>query len=127
MSREHGDWQLGSWEWLQFCSQLPAKPYPLPNPGTNGIVYSGRCIVRGYSFANTATVGGALLLFDGLDGSGQAVTRTGYGASGSTAPNYFYPGILMDIGVFANTGLGQLTGVVYVVPLWGYPHTPPGE
>lgn len=126
MKRRERDWQLGSWEWLEFASGLPANPEPLPVPGPNGLVMGGRAILRGYNFSNTSTTAGALVIYDGFDASGLGVIRVGYGATGTVAPAYFYPGILLNLGCFATGGLGALTGVLYLVPLWHYPDTAPG-
>lgn len=116
----------GSWGWLEYASQLPAKPVALPSATGNGLVYSGRCILAGASVFNSATTSGGLNLLDGVDNKGliaatiPLAATTGF--NGDLAPN----GVLMEIGIFATITTATISGAIYVIPLWHQRLTPPG-
>jgi len=117
----------GSWEWLRFASQLPAKPFQFTAQSTNKLVYKGRCILREITGLNNNATGGTLTLLDGEDTTGTIAGTQGYAASSQFSHSFASFGILMEIGCFLVPGGQSLTGTVALVPLWEYNITPPGE
>lgn len=117
----------GSWEWLRFASQLPAKPFPFTTLSVGKVIYSGRCILREITGLNNSASGGTLTLLDGLDASGVNAGTQGYAASSQFSHSFAAFGILLEIGCYLNPGTGPITGSVALVPLWEYNITPPGE
>ena len=127
MNRERIAGLKGSWEWLEFAAQLPAKPVPLVSLAASGALYSGRCILAGASVTNTATTAGQLNLLDGTDSKGQIVSVLPLAAGAAAYPVFGPAGVLMELGVFATVTTATITGSVYVIPLWHEWLTPPGE
>lgn len=117
----------GSWEWLSFAASLPAKPIPITalSAATKG--YTGRCIAVGLALDNTATVGGKLTVYDGQDTGGTTIGIYGFAASNQVKQTFGIFGVLCEIGVYLSTVGGLLAGSLWVVPLWEYNITPPGE
>lgn len=118
--------QKGSWEWLEFAAQLPAQPFVFGPTAANALVYSGRCILLGGSYLNSATAAGTVQLLDGQDATGGLVVATAVAASSPATPNLPGQGILCEIGVFLLPGGTTIKGSVYVIPLAHYDFTPPG-
>lgn len=117
----------GSWEWLEFASQLPAKAVPFSGISARTVLFSGRCVLRGLSFSNAATTAGVVDALDGLDGTGMIAWRTPAAASSTGQSPVPQPGILLEIGLTLNLTTVQITGAALVVPLWHYARTPPGQ
>ena len=117
----------GSWEWLRFASQLPAKPFQFIAVSANTLIFKGRCILREITGLNNNATGGTLLLRDGEDASGVIAGTQGYAASSQFSHSFAAGGILLEIGCFLVPGGQSLTGTVALVPLWEYNITPPGE
>lgn len=117
----------GSWEWLQFAAQLPAKPVPLLVSSGTVVAYSGRCIYLGTNLINSATTAGRVVVYDGLDTSGPIIDLAAVAASGIASVNTAAAGILCELGVTVSLTSIVVTGSVLVVPLWHYLDSPPGE
>lgn len=117
----------GSWEWLRFASQLPARPYQFTNAVAGGLIVAGRYILREITGLNNATVGGTLTLVDGQDAKGVIAGTQGYAASAQFSHSFATGGVLMELGIYLVPGTGNLTGTVVAVPLWEYENTAPGE
>ena len=126
MRSEHIEGLKGSWEWLEFAAQLPAKPMPLVSATANTLVYSGRCILAGASVFNNGTAAGGINLLDGLDGKGAIVTLIPLAANSGQTLELAPQGVLMEIGVFATISTATITGSIYIIPLWHERLTPPG-
>lgn len=117
----------GSWEWLQFAAQLPAKPIPLLASSGTVVAYSGRCIYLGINLINSATTAGRAVVYDGLDTTGPVLDLGAVAASGILSANTAAAGVFCEMGVTVALTSIVVTGSVLVVPLWHYFHTPPGE
>ena len=117
----------GSWEWLQFAAQLPAKPVPLLASSGNVVAFSGRCIYLGVNLINSATTAGRVAVYDGLDTTGPIVDLGAVAASGILSANTAAAGVLCELGVTVALTSIVVTGSVLVVPLWHYFDGPPGE
>jgi hypothetical protein len=117
----------GSWEWLQFASQLPAKPVPLLAPSGNVVAFSGRCIYLGVNLVNSATTAGRVAVYDGLDVTGPLIDVAAVPASGVLPATRAAAGVLCELGVTVSLTSIVVTGSVLVVPLWHYFDGPPGE
>jgi len=117
----------GSWEWLRFASQLPAKPFQFTALTAGKLIYSGRCILREITGLNNGASGGTLTLLDGQDNTGVLAGTQGYAASAQFSHSFATFGILLELGCFLNPGTQSITGTVALVPLWEYNITPPGE
>lgn len=117
----------GSWEWLAFAAQLPARPLIVPSTAAAYLVMGGRAILTGADLANTATVGGAVVIDDGTSSNGSNVAQIGF-AAGVTV-NYRAPGqgVLLEQGCFLIPQGITVQGVMFLIPLWHYPGGPPGE
>lgn len=118
---------LDSWDWLAYAGRLPSKPIAPPLGVAAALAFSGRCIITGGWFNNTATAGGHVSIFDSVDGSGLEVSRFAMGASSVANVNIPSRGILLDIGCWVSVSQGTLLGAVYIIPLWHYDSTPPGH
>lgn len=117
----------GSWEWLQFAAQLPAKPVPLLASSGNVLAYSGRCIYLGINLINSATTAGRVVVYDGLDTTGAVVDLGAVAASGVLSANTAAAGVFCEMGITVALTSIVVTGSVLVVPLWHYFDSPPGE
>lgn len=117
----------GSWEWLHFAAQLPSSPQFVNSQSASGLVYSGRCILTGATFLNSGTAPGQAILHDGLDLSGGVVSVTPIAANAAGNPVLPAQGILCEIGVFLEVVTATLKGGVFVIPLWHYDFTEPGD
>lgn len=117
----------GSWEWLRYAAQLPAKSVPFAGAAADMLLYSGRCLLTGGVVNNGNAGGQTFALRDGQDASGvllyQVFLNTGSNAYPALPPN----GVLCEIGVWAHVSGGPMSGSVFVVPLWHGPRTPPGD
>lgn len=117
-----------SYEWLGYAAGLPAKPVPFTSQSGNQVLAAGRHILMGVSFRNLSTFGGAITLNDGLDANSIPLVTVGFGGSATVLQPIAANGIMCEIGVFLNSLSGcVLTGSAWIVPLWNYPSTPPGE
>lgn len=116
----------GSWAWLQFAAQLPSNPQPLKNITAGSLVYSGRCILTGAIFNNTATAAGAVQLLDGVDATGALIAGAQLPASTLTPLSTVGQGILCEIGVFLVPTGTIAAATVLVIPLWHDEFTSPG-
>lgn len=117
----------GSWEWLEYASQLPAKAVPLVGQAAGTLIFGGRCILAGASVFNNATTSGGINLLDGTDSKGQIVALLPLAANSGFTADIAPNGVLMEIGVFVTVSTANITGSIYVVPLWHQRMTPPGE
>lgn len=127
MNYEHRDKYLGSWNWLAAASELPAMVLPVRSLSAGGQLFTGRCIFRGYSLANVATTAGQFAVLDGQDATGITAAISDVAASSSTYDNPAVKGVLMDLGIYLAITTATLTGALWIVPLWDYPHTMPGR
>jgi hypothetical protein len=119
--------QKSSWDWLRFAAALPAKPEPVNNLSAGKLIYKGRCIAIGCALNNSSTNGGILTVYDGEDANGTNAGAYGFAASNSLKQTFGLLGVLHEIGVFLSPSAGSLTGALWVIPLWQYNVTPPGE
>lgn len=110
-----------------FAAQLPSQAIQLTSQSTDTVLYSGRCIFLGHSVSNAATTGGYARYRDGLDLNGAVIGHYGMSASSSSNVNAPGQGVLVEIGVFLDLSTVNLTGCIYVIPLWHYDFTPPGD
>lgn len=117
----------GSWDWLAFAGQLPAKPIPLKGSAGTFEAYSGRCIYMGIVAVNSATTAGSVIVYDGQDATGPPVAATSISASGVANSNAQSKGVLCEIGVTVAVAGAVITGSILIVPLSHYPYTPPAE
>lgn len=124
---ERGRRLESSWGWLEFAARLPSRPVPFTALAAATQVFKGRCVYQGITGINNATVGGGLALQDGEDSTGLLVGR--YGLTASNSFNFAVPnvGTLCEIGLWLNPLGVNVTGSVYVIPLWHYERTAPGE
>lgn len=117
----------GSWEWLQFAAQLPAKPVPLLASSGNVVAFSGRCIYLGTNLINSATTAGRVVVYDGLDTTGAVIDLAQVAASQVLPSRIGSPGVLCELGVTVALTSIVVTGAVLVIPLTHYLDAPPGE
>lgn len=117
----------GSWEWLRFAAQLPSSPQFVSGQAANTLIYSGRCILTGATFLNSGTAPGQAILHDGQDVSGGVVSVTPIAASAAGNPVLPSMGVLCELGVFLEVTTATLKGSVFVIPLWHYEYTEPGD
>lgn len=123
----HRDWQKESWEWLQFAASLPAMPIPLPSLAASQILYSGRCLLTGYSLQNNGTAAGGVNLLNGQDTTGLIAVILPLTAQQAVSNTAGTMGVLMDMGVYAQITTAVIRGSVYIVPLEHLPFTMPGH
>lgn len=116
-----------SWDWLKFAANLPADPIPLNGSLTGQIVESGRQILMGGTLINSGTVASTWNIYDGMDGTGTQIAQITVPAAGNIPLQMPAAGVLCEIGLFAKFSGGLVTGSLWVVHLWKYPFTPPGE
>lgn len=119
--------QKSSWEWLQFAASLPADPIPLNGALTGQLVETGRQILMGGSLVNSASVARTWNVYDGYDNTGVQVAQITVPAAGNAPLAMPAAGVLFETAVFARFSGGLVTGSLWVVHLWKYPFTPPGE
>ena len=82
-TRERKDRGLkGSWEWLEYAAQLPAKAVNFTT-SADTLIYGGRCIYMGFTMANNAVGGGNFNLYNGRDANG-APLNLDFPSNGST-------------------------------------------
>lgn len=124
---QHGRGLKGSLEWLAFVANLPARIEPINVPLGGGLVVPGRGILTGVNLINSATAASTVTLIDGQDSKGLNIAQYTVAGSGNLSPNFPVKGVLVEIGVFLSYSGGLISGSVYVVPLWRYPFTAPGE
>lgn len=117
----------GDWEWLEFAANLPSNPQFVINQSASGLVFGGPCILTGASFSHSGTAAGTIQLLDGLDATGGAVNAFSIAAGSNGQASLPSKGVLMELGVYLKLTTAIVTGSVYVVPLWHYRGTPPGE
>lgn len=122
-----GTHMQGSWDWLRFAAQLPAKPFQFTSVSAGKLIVAGRYILREITGLNNATVGGTLTVLDGQDATGVICGTQGYAASQQFSHSFSTGGVLTEIGIWLTPGNGTLTGTVLAVPLWEYENTAPGE
>lgn len=122
--REH---QAGSWRLLYELAQLPARAQPITVASPGGLVYSGRCILTGATINNSGAAGGGVLLFDGQDANGPLLLAVGFGATANVAVPVAGQGLLCESGVFASSSGFTGRASAWIIPLWHYPRTQPGE
>ena len=116
-----------SWEWLAFAASLPADPVPFGPISAGQLLQSGRAIYIGAAFKNTGTGGGDLQVLDGMDASGNLVDRITVAANGLARATGLPYGVLCESGIYLVPTSATLQGVLWLVHLWKYPFTPPGE
>lgn len=116
-----------SFEWLALAASLPADPIPVPAGGGSGLVISGRVIITGLSITSSAGVAGTVNVLDGADAKGSLIDPIQIAANGAVARAYSGRGVLCEQGVYLVVAGAVLAGSVYVIHLWRYPRTPPGE
>lgn len=117
----------GSWDWLQFAAQLPAKPVPLLASSGTVVAYSGRCIYLGINLINTATTAGRVVAYDGLDTTGPVIDVAAVAATAVLATPRPASGVFCELGITVALTSIVVSGSVLIVPLWHYPDSPPGE
>lgn len=117
----------GSWEWLNFAADLPSRPFKASQAGASSLIGSGRYVFRGITGTNASTAAGTLQVLDGQDASGVLVQYIAVAASSALSSPYLGTGVLLENGCYiVNSGI-TTTATVWLVPLWHYPFTPPGE
>lgn len=117
----------GSWEWLNFAAQLPANPVQFSGVAGGRLVYSGRCILTGGAFSNSATTAGSVSILDGQDGNGGAVAFQAVAASAGVPLVLPGQGILLEVGAYMVASAAVLAGALYLIPLWHDEYTAPGD
>lgn len=117
----------GSWEWLEFATQLPGKPVPVPAGLGTALVFPGRCIYLGVNLINSATAAGRVVAYDGQDATGPVIDVAAIPASGIVSAGTTASGVLCETGVTLAVTTAVVTGSVIVIPLWHHKMTPPGE
>jgi hypothetical protein len=116
-----------SWEWLEFAAQLPSKPVPVAGQTASFLAFPGRAILTGGFLQNTGGGNGSVLIRDGMDATGAVMAGASLAAGSLNSVNLPVKGILIEIGVYVTVTTATLTGALYVVPLWHYGLTAPGE
>ena len=116
-----------SWDWLQFCASLPADPLPLSGALAGQILSSGRHILMGGSIVNNTSTAGSVNIYDGFDVGGTLIANVPVAASSSSPLNLPASGVLIEQAVFVKDTGTIVNGSLWVVHLWKYPFTPPGE
>ena len=124
---QHNRGLEGDWEWLQWAASLPAKAILIPNITVDTQLFTGRCIYKGFTIANNAVGGGNFNLYDGRDATGYPLNLDFPGNGTTITRSLTGGGVLVENGVFCHVSTGPMLGSLFVVPLWHYPHTVPGE
>lgn len=127
MQGKERDWMLGNWEWLLEAGSLPALPLPLKSQVNSVQLFTGRCLLRGYSVTNGATTAGGMNILDGQDATGMAVAVLNLAAATSATANTAARGVLMEQGIYVQLLAATVTGAIWITPLWNYPKTEPGR
>jgi hypothetical protein len=68
-----------------------------------------------------------MLFRDGLDNTGKFIAALAIPASSTGLLSLPSKGILLEIGLFVAFTAITGAGAAFIVPLWHYPATPPGE
>lgn len=116
-----------SWDWLAFCATLPADPVPLSGALTGQLVATGRHILMGGTLVNTASTASTWNVYDGMDNTGAQIAQISVPAAGNAPLQMPASGVLCETAIFARYSGGLVTGSLWIVHLWKYPFTPPGE
>lgn len=105
---------------LYYAAQLPAIAVPFTGMIASTALYTGRCILTGAVVFNSGGSSAIFNLHNGLDANGVPLWLTNVGAGARQQPVLPAQGVLVDIGVFAEVGVGTFTGSIFVIPLWWY-------
>lgn len=123
----HGRDLKRSFEWLAFAAGLPGRPVPYLNQSAPFQAFKGSCILQAMITNNGNAAGQTIILHDGEDATGPMIHQAFIG-NGANGPQQFGPrGILCETGVFVELFGGPWKITLFVVPLWHYSNTPPGE
>lgn len=127
MPELHGQDRKGSLDWLAFAASLPSKPIQFKAITASQLIVKGRYLLNGISLNNTATVAGVATLHDGEDTTGQITLVQPFAASNGAFQVAPAGGVLCEMGVYLELSAGTISGCVWVVPLWRYNVTRPGD
>lgn len=117
----------GSYEWLSLAASLPAKPLPFTMSTLSKSLYSGACILAGVYVNNGSGANNNFALYSGQD-SASPVIYQNFLSSGNNATQQFGPrGVFCENGVFCVVAGTPFAGSLYIIDLWNYNWTPPGE
>lgn len=119
--------QAGSWRLLSELARLPARVVPFSGLSGGAQLYSGRCILTGAIIHNANAGSVVMVLRDGLDATGDKLDQASLATAASHSPSLPAQGVVCERGVFLDIAAGPLDGSIFVVPLWHYRFTPPGE
>lgn len=116
-----------SYEWLNFAASLPATHVGYKGQSANFQGFKGRCILTALFVNNGNAAGQTIVLHDGEDASGPIVHQA-FITNGANQNQPFSPrGILCETGVYIELFAGPWNVTLFVVPLWHYDRTPPGD
>lgn len=116
-----------SWGWLRFAAGLPGEPVPFTGQSASFQMFKGRCILQSLVANNGNAAGQTLVLHDGEDTSGKLIHQTFIGNGQNQVQTWPPNGILIETGVYAELFGGPWKLTAFIVPLWNYGRTPPGE
>lgn len=116
-----------SFDWLEFAAGLPAHHVPYKAASASFQGFKGSCILQAVWVNNGNAAGQTFILTDGEDATGPIIHQAFIG-NGQNQNQPFSPrGILCETGVFVQLFGGPWNMTLFVVPLWHYTSTPPGE
>jgi len=101
------------------ASGLPADNQPVQALTANKIMFSGRCLLKGWHLVNQNASSQTLQLLDGLDANGTPIGTAVVAANGLWQPAIPDAGIVCEIGVFLVIPAGPINGSVWVTPVTG--------
>ena len=124
---ERGRGLKSSYEWLEFAARQPARIVAYTGQSAPFVGFSGRCIAQGLFVNNGNAAGQTIILADGLDTTGPDFHQAFIGNGANQTINFGINGVLCETGIWVGLFGGPWKITLYVVPLWHYPFTPPGE
>jgi hypothetical protein len=116
-----------SWGAQAAFASLPASPNQFLGKSVAFQLFTGRYILAGISFSETAGTAGVLTVHDGQDATGEILGVFPYAANGGVNQLFGVVGAMSEIGVYMSISAGTITGTLLAVPTWTYDITAPGQ
>lgn len=101
----------------EWTGQLPpAQPFTVNALGAQ-LLYSGACVITGYSIQNGGAGSDVVTIYDGTDAKGQIVAKPRNATQVSDTEICGVSGVLCQAGIFVTESAGSTTGAIWAIPL----------
>lgn len=101
----------------EWADPLPPATPIVVNGALAGVLYSGACVLMGWSVRNTSAAADFVLFYDGGDSRGTLVGQSRTAAGNTDTERCGHNGVLCKGGLAYTQGTGVIVGTVYIVPL----------